>query len=281
MQIKKNFIQDEVLYELIEPTHVRYIKDITKLSDYQGIIPKCDFYTWDNLHKRVVKENTNFYPIMWVGDERKRCSPYLIIYKQSNNLNDWETLISDIRIDFYYNLGDEERWGEGIRSICINGKWGAVQGNTGKVIVPFGEYDFIDGFCFGLSRVKKKGVYYIDEAYRHENRKEKWGIINTKDEIVLPVEYDAVYSFYNKQFKNVFIIKDGVRKEFPLWMSENEHFSPYNNDYDDVWNRELDYLREKITGYKKSEFNNRYGKLEKNYMNVFIGCDDTDEEDCQ
>ena len=84
MQIKKNFIQDEVLYELIEPTHVRYIKDITKLSDYQGIIPKCDFYTWDNLHKRVVKENTNFYPIMWVGDERKRCSPYLIIYKQSN-----------------------------------------------------------------------------------------------------------------------------------------------------------------------------------------------------
>ena len=129
--------------------------------------------------------------------------------------------------------------------------------------------------------MKKKGVYYIDEAYRHENRKEKWGIINTKDEIVLPVEYDAVYSFYNKQFKNVFIIKDGVRKEFPLWMSENEHFSPYNNDYDDVWNRELDYLREKVTGYKKTGFNNHNGKLEKNYMNEFIGWDDNDEEDCQ
>lgn len=279
MFIKKITTPDEILYELKHSTAVTYIKEIVKLRDYQGIIPKIEFSTWDSLHRRVVKDDTRFFPLWLNEEQRKRCSPYLIIYKQSDDLNKWEIKISDIRIDWYYNLGDEERWGDGIRSICLNEKWGAVEGKTGKLLVPFGKYDFIDGFNFGLSRIKKRGCYYINEDERHKNHKERWGIINTLDEIVLPLEYDAVYSFFDKQFKNVYIVKDGVRKEFPLWMSEKDYSRPYYNDYDNEMERELEYLREKISGYRKPDFVNRNNCKGKNYMEEFLGWDNDYEEE--
>ena len=192
MFIKKITTPDGFVYELKRPTSTTYIKDIVKLRDYHDVIPKIEFYSWNSLHRCIMKESSN---------RIYRNSPYLIIYKQSEDFKKWDIKISDIRVDWYYNLGDEERWGDGIRSICLNGKWGAVKAKTGKLLVPFGKYDFIDGFNHGLARVKKRGCYYINEEDRHKNQKERWGIIDTFDEIILPLEYDAVYSFFNRQFK--------------------------------------------------------------------------------
>lgn len=71
-------------------------------------------------------------------------------------------------------------------------KWGVID-IEGRVIVPFGKYDWIDGFDSGLARVKIGQVTngFVDNA-------NKWGIINTQGVEVLPVEYDNIWNFYNR-----------------------------------------------------------------------------------
>ena len=54
----------------------------------------------------------------------------------------------------------------------------------GSVVVPFGKYNWIDGFDNGLARVKIGGVTNgINES--------KWGLIDEEGEVVLPIEYDT------------------------------------------------------------------------------------------
>lgn len=50
-------------------------------------------------------------------------------------------------------------------------------------IVPYGDFDIIDGYTKGYARVKKE---------------KKWGIIDTEGRVVLPIEYDAVWFFHNR-----------------------------------------------------------------------------------
>jgi len=108
-----------------------------------------------------------------------------------------------------------------------NYQWSIVD-LEGNVIVPFGKYDWIDGFDHGLARVNKVGP----------NGK-KWGIINMAGEEVLPVEYDSVWNFYGKNRNSTTIEKAGNQ--------DTMHFSDLNPDlYDDE--ADFDY-----------EDNNRYG----------------------
>jgi len=78
-----------------------------------------------------------------------------------------------------------------------NYQWSIVD-LEGNVIVPFGKYDWIDGFDHGLARVNK-----VDAGSK------KWGIINMDGEEVLPVEYDSVWNFYGKNRNSTTIEKDG------------------------------------------------------------------------
>lgn len=104
-----------------------------------------------------------------------------------------------------------------------NDEWSVVD-NNGKVIVPFGKYAWIDGFEFGLARVRTKGMtWWVKEQLEgslengmlvldknkvkrdtekdmreHPEWNAKWGIINEKGEEVLPVIYDSVWKFYGK-----------------------------------------------------------------------------------
>ena len=75
----------------------------------------------------------------------------------------------------------------------------------GIVIVPFGKYSWMDGFDHGLSRVKK--------IIGNDHIEDKWGIINTKGEEVLPLIYDKVWNFYGKNRFSTKAIKDGVEKD--------------------------------------------------------------------
>ena len=78
-----------------------------------------------------------------------------------------------------------------------NYQWSIVD-LEGNVIVPFGKYDWIDGFDHGLARVNK----LCPDG-------KKWGIINMSGEEVLPLEYDSVWNFYGKNRYSTTIEKDG------------------------------------------------------------------------
>lgn len=56
-------------------------------------------------------------------------------------------------------------------------------------LIPFGKYEWLDGFCNGLSRVKLHGTdkdrFYLDN---------KWGIIDMQDNLLAVCDY--IYPFY-------------------------------------------------------------------------------------
>ena len=89
-------------------------------------------------------------------------------------------------------------------------KWG-VTDLEGNIIVPFGKYDWIDGFDQGLARVKIGRV-----SSNQVNNSNKWGIINEEGEEVLPVEYDEIWKFIGKNRYSTKVVKDGVKKDVYL-----------------------------------------------------------------
>ena len=78
---------------------------------------------------------------------------------------------------------------------------------AGKIVVPFGKYDWIDSFDSGLARVK------IGTAPNNMVSSNKWGIINERGEEVLPVEYDNIWNFVGKNRFSTRVEKDGNRHE--------------------------------------------------------------------
>lgn len=169
----------------------------------------------------------------------------------------------------------ENRYGNVIVFETTDYKWG-VKDINGKEIVPVGKYDWIDGFDHGLARVRTSGnigytqntVLSIDSetgevvtgrdaltAFEEKNRKAhpeqyaKWGIINENGEEVLPLEYDSVWNFLNKDRLSTKAVKQGHEKEIffhdlnpdiplPAWESRNrinidayEEDEPYGSHY--------------------------------------------------
>lgn len=86
-------------------------------------------------------------------------------------------------------------------------KWGVID-VKGNEVIPFGKYDWMDGFDHGFARVKL--------GRNQKNPEEKWGIINIQGEEILPVEYSNIWNFYNKNRYTVRIEKDGVSSDFTL-----------------------------------------------------------------
>lgn len=82
---------------------------------------------------------------------------------------------------------------------------------SGKEIVPFGTYDLIEEFDRGITRVKigkrSSGIK------NHEN---KWGLIDSCGNVVLPVEYDKIWKFQEKGYDHIVVEKDGKLERIPL-----------------------------------------------------------------
>ena len=95
--------------------------------------------------------------------------------------------------------------------------WGVITAD-GTEIVPFGKYDWIDGFDGGYARVIGK--------------EKNWGIINEKGEEVLPVEYNYIWNFYDKNRNETKIEKDGVSSKFFFNKREDIRSKRIDNDYD-------------------------------------------------
>lgn len=110
-------------------------------------------------------------------------------------------------------------------------KWGVVNA-AGEEIVPFGKYDWIDGFDSGLARVKK------GKAPNNLDCNNKWGIINEKGEEVLPVEYDNIWNFVGKNRFSTKVVKNGASHEVylhelnPSLPLRGKKTHPYQNQND-------------------------------------------------
>lgn len=102
----------------------------------------------------------------------------------------------------------------------VDGTWGVTDMDD-NVIVPFGRYAWIDRFDQGYARVKSySGKQWIPVGLPGEGidpvvtETPKWGIIDTKGEVVLPVEYDSVWNFVGKDRDYTTIEKDGGKDRF-------------------------------------------------------------------
>ena len=66
----------------------------------------------------------------------------------------------------------------------------AVLNIDGTEVVPFGKYNWIDGFDNGLARVRIGNV-----TNGQKENGNKWGLINENGKEVLPLEYDDIWAF--------------------------------------------------------------------------------------
>lgn len=119
--------------------------------------------------------------------------------------------------------------------------WGVLD-HKGNEIVPFGKYDWIDGFDQGLARVRTTGnpgrvantiaIFTLEsdkakklegrgsledfirqDRIKHPETYAKWGIINEQGEEVLPVEYDDVWNFLGKKRFSTKVVLNGESHE--------------------------------------------------------------------
>lgn len=127
----------------------------------------------------------------------------------------------------------------------------------GEEIVPFGKYNWIDGFYNGLARVKigkvSNGVVDNDD---------KWGIINERGEEVLPCIYPNIWNFYGKNFNSIKVQEGKVLKEIPfsLLVGESKECGWEENYPDCSWGKET-----------YDEYNGSYAQDVMGYSDQAIG----------
>ena len=127
----------------------------------------------------------------------------------------------------------------------------------GEEIVPFGKYNWIDGFYNGFARVKigKVSNGMID----NDN---KWGVINERGEEVLPCVYPNIWSFYGKNFNSIKVQEGKVLKEIPfsLLVGESKECGWEENYPDCSWGKET-----------YDEYNGSYAQDVMGYSDQAIG----------
>ena len=127
----------------------------------------------------------------------------------------------------------------------------------GNVIVPFGKYNYIDGFDTGLARVKigstTNGLYNSDSL---------WGIIDEGGNENLEPIYVNIWNFYNKNRMFTKVIQgDGSEFEFHF-KDRTLKYSGYQRDKDKEFEDGMrDY--QSLMNYKENtyeEFNGSYAQ---------------------
>ena len=81
----------------------------------------------------------------------------------------------------------------------------AVLNIDGKEVVPFGKYNWMDGFDNGLARVRIGNV-----TNGQIQNGSKWGLIDENGKEVLPLEYDSIWTFYGKKRVTTKVVKGNV-----------------------------------------------------------------------
>lgn len=126
-----------------------------------------------------------------------------------------------------------------------------VYSRKGDIVIAKGEYDWIDGFWKGFARVKRNG---------------KFGVIDTKNQIVLPIEYNNIWNFYGKDYDTIIIEKDKISSHISfdsLNRISNPNMVPIIED-PDFCDRWIDDYAEPQT----------YGEYEESYVQDVLGWSD-------
>lgn len=94
-----------------------------------------------------------------------------------------------------------------------DGKWGMVDKN-GKVVVPY-EYDYIDQYTLDMHRCLENQdddflLVVGKEEHKDDCLKEgaKYGYVNMRGEVVIPLEYDEIYGWFGEDGCSM-VEKDG------------------------------------------------------------------------
>lgn len=88
-----------------------------------------------------------------------------------------------------------------ILTVCSKSKWGAID-STGKWIIPYGKYTWIDGYDKGFVRARKG---YITNG--QVNNDANWSLVNDNGFAIYQDYYD-ILPFYNRNRNSTKILKE-------------------------------------------------------------------------
>lgn len=132
--------------------------------------------------------------------------------------------------------------------------------SKGNTIIPFGKYNYIEGFERELARVKVGG-----KRNGLNDKDSLWGIIDEKgNEILLPI-YSYIDSFYNRDTHFTKLKQtDGKELEFDIF-DKSVNYSGYHADIDREYiedMRNYEWLQE----YRESQYNDFNGSYAQDVM---------------
>ena len=137
----------------------------------------------------------------------------------------------------------------------------------GEEIVPFGKYQWIDGFDKGLARVK---LGKVTNGIKDSGN--KWGLIDVDGNEVLPVEYDDIWNFYARNRITTKIIKDKKSIDFKLSAfkidDEFEHCIYNKDDYRPQYGEFEGSYAQDVMGYSDDVINDAFEGDPDNYWNI-------------
>lgn len=150
----------------------------------------------------------------------------------------------------------------------------AVLSIDGTEIVPFGKYNWIDGFDNGLARVK---IGSTTNGLNANNC--KWGLIDENGKEVLPVEYDNIWTFYGKNRTTTRVEKENFAQNIVLAEILNADKSKKsNNDYCDDYDSDYEYgsnygeyagsYAQDVEGYSDDVINDAFDGDPEAYWNI-------------
>ena len=137
----------------------------------------------------------------------------------------------------------------------------------GEEIVPFGKYQWIEGFDKGLARVK---LGKVTNGIKDSGN--KWGLIDVDGNEVLPVEYDDIWNFYAKNRITTKIIKDKksidfklsafkIDDKFDLCIQNKDDYRPHYGEFEGSYAQD-------VMGYSDDVINDAFEGDPDNYWNI-------------
>ena len=137
----------------------------------------------------------------------------------------------------------------------------------GNIIVPYGKYDWIGQFDKGFARVK-----IGKESNGIRNSGNKWGLINETGEEILPVVYDDIWPFNNKnQLRSTKVIKGRHESRFFFdtgRLVNNMARQPFDNRYGKNYGEYAESYAQDIMGYSDDVINDAFDGEPDAYWNI-------------
>jgi len=116
------------------------------------------------------------------------------------NDSQFKVALGDLMVHYSDELETYVAWGA---------KWGIINENN-EILVPI-EYDWIEEIALNNYAVNVGGTLEYNDGYQEDYwfaRNGKWGVINSSNRVIIPVEYDSYYNRCSK-YKDIFIVQKG------------------------------------------------------------------------